>query len=672
MKAHKDSLSEVIIATDPDREGELIGEHALQEILAAAGGKKTGVPVKSGKGGKGKPPAVAFSRAYMQSITPEGIEAALRARTANSYNTHLASAAMTRHVLDRLFGYFGSAMVQSCSRLRSVGRVQTPALIIIHDREAAHDEFLRTRASTFGLTAKASFGPEGSIGETAGVVSFAGGSAQAAPGASAPKKKARGRKGGKAAADAAAESAKEDGADDATAAAGAWAPTTIESAKAVADLLQSSDAAEKLAWSCAAAAEPTSRTTEPPQPLTLPALMLRMGKKTRMGSEEVTRHCQQLFTDGLITYPRTDSVRIEAGPAEDIKAFIRATFGASEIAADAEIAERLSGEKPKGGKGKGKGAKAAPSNVEDAHEALRPTSISNAAPHVLDPGALAVYNEIRLVAMQAFMKSAVHETVTFTFSAPLGPLVAGAADATLLPPADTSITCRVSATRLATPGFLQAEGSSGGEDQKVFDYLSKSTSSSSPVFQLHSFKAVERRAAPPPLYFEGALIEELKRLGIGRPSTYPTILATLKNRGYVTVDPATAKIRTTAEGRELVSIARRFFPLFVDLGFTSRMERTLDAIVRADATPDTLLSSVHRALLSAAREVAVASFFADGEDRKANATKRDLVEGRIPPLVTQTKSSPPMAFDEYCQRVRAYLRRNMKPGTATVGGAPKR
>jgi DNA topoisomerase IA len=693
IEAHVDELTEVIIATDPDREGEIIGEHALQ-LAQATVAKSKGIKVTGKKKNAG--PVVPYSRAYMQSITEDGVAKALRERTPNQYDEKLASAAMARSVLDRVFGYFGSAMVQTLhAKLKSIGRVQTPALILIHDREVAHDEFLRTRATTYGLTARADVGDvkHGAI-ETACAVTIALPASSATAAAAAPqadttaaaaKKKGRPKKGKDTDVEAAATAGASDDAAAGSTAGAAWSPTTLDDAKALAAKLV--DASSQLPWTASVSKKAASRSTEPPQPLTLQALMLRMGRKSRMGSEEVMKICQQLFSDGLITYPRTDSVRIETAPADVIKAYVKKTYGANSLATDAEIAERLSGERVKGKRGK---KSSEPSNAEDAHEALRPTNIAedgsmNPILRSCDRSTLSVYEEIRAVALAAFMTPHTQETLSCTFTAPLDAVKGlttgdtGASTAPPLPPPGSTISCRVFATRTASPGFTQAFGHSAGEGENsadlstggepsedaLFAYLRDCAKSSAaaPAFALKSFKAVERKAAPPPLYFEGALIEDLKQQGIGRPSTYATILATLKSRDYVSVDGATGRIRTTPHGRELVVVSRRFFPLFVDLKFTSRMEGSLDAIVRGVESPNTLLSSVHTQLLAAATEVARASYFKDADERKANAQKAQLVVNRVPQFAVQTVNGGKLSADEYCSRVRTFLRRHMKPGT---------
>jgi DNA topoisomerase IA len=667
VSTNAETLSEVIIATDPDREGEIIGEHALNTAQRAWAklAKRKGAAVKL-------PKELPYSRAYIQSITAEGVASALEQRTARTYDYKLASAAMCRSALDKQFGFFGSAMVQAISeKLKSVGRVQTPALILIHQREEAHDEFLRTRATTYGLTARASIGGAPESACTVTIVTHAPSDAtDGAAAAATPKKRGRQPKKG------VAEEAAADAAD------GTWSPTTLDDAKALASKLVSatSDSAATLKWTAAlVSAKPVSRSTDPPQPLTLQALMLRMGRKFRMGSEDVMRICQQLFTDGLITYPRTDSVRVEPGPAAAIKKYVAGRFGEAAVASDEVITDRLSGEKVKGKK-----KKSEPSNVEDAHEALRPTNIANDSPASLAHDARAVYDEIRNVAMAAFMVPHVQETLSCVFSAPLpSDLSSSSSDAekrtkgeaSPLPPAGSVIQCRVSATRTVVAGFTAALGGSDsataaneGEGEatdssasSLFDTLRTcATQARDPSVRLASFKAVERKAAPPPLFFEGALIEELKQRGIGRPSTYASILATLKARQYVTVDGATGKLRTTEQGRDLVSMAKRFFPLLVDLGFTARMESSLDAIVRGRETPNDILSNVQHLLVTAPPIVARASYFATPEEREKNPAKAAAVEERVKPFVVQQPGSGKTTLQEYCNKVRWYLRSNVK------------
>ena len=721
-------ITEVILATDPDREGELIAQHVLEEVL------KT-----KPKGGTGKKEKLHFSRAYVQSITADGVRDAFRDRKADFLDTSLAGAASTRHVLDMVFGFYGSTFVREMSSqaLRSVGRVQTPALMLIEERErkiAAH----KASPTTVGFTAKASVS-----GTAVGTYILV----EPSSAADAPKAK---------------KDAKAEEGGDAGATAEVWAPSSIESAEAWLSSQDHFRAPPGKGWQVERAARASNRSTKAPPPLTLQALMLAMGKFNRMASEDVMKAAQTLFTDGLITYPRTDSERIDPGPAATIAKFVENTYGAANVKLpDSVVAAQKKQQQSGSGDGAGKEEASAAANkqeprkgkdvagnVEDAHEAVRPTDIGRdpKAMQFRDDACRTVYLMLRATTIAAFMQPQQVETVSAVVVAPVAELSGVEASNVEAPPADHRAKVSVFASRVKEDGWKRAmtehfdryfvdvaaqqqrarqqaadkEEEEGGaaadasadapgadaagdeaarakaqaEDEKRFAAVLglKKVVSDVPI-RLADVRPVERKAgSAPPTYFEGSLIEDLKKLGIGRPSTYPSIVGTLKKRQYVKVSGA-GKLSSTPEGKRLVAIASNYMPTFVDYGFTARMELELDRIAKGQTKADDASSAkgasnnvattginsatFHR-LLEMATAAARATHLRTDADRN-DAKKIEAVHQTVRPLgpiATPTGSSPGGApakaptsqptLNSYCTRLKQYLMGNARTRDLSV------
>ncbi|EPY25170.1 DNA topoisomerase I [Angomonas deanei] len=300
-------ISEIIIATDPDREGELIAVHVLNLIKLMY--PKSKIP---------------FSRAYMHSITEEGIQFAMENRSAN-FDHNLANAAEARHAMDRMFGFLGSSVVRYANpQLRSIGRVQTPALILVNKREERIERYLETHKTHYALEALCTFTSKTGTSHTQAV-------------SITPK----------------AEDSDVDWEDKGS----------VESA------MYKWKVGSGRSFQCVSPPVKQTVTSDPPEPFTMATLIAKANRQLRMTSETASSSLQDLFQMGFITYPRTDSSRIDESALPAIYEAVKSTYGKNMVY---KLQDR-DGSSKKAKKGK---RKTDEGNVEDAHEAIRPTDMS--------------------------------------------------------------------------------------------------------------------------------------------------------------------------------------------------------------------------------------------------------------------------------------------------------
>ncbi|RNC46377.1 DNA topoisomerase 1A [Trypanosoma cruzi] len=556
------NVTEIILATDPDREGELIAVHALQTI------KRLYPKLK-----------VPYSRAYMHSITEDGIRKAMRERLVDKCDYDLANAAETRHAMDRIFGFLGSSVVRAAnSQMRSIGRVQTPALILIHEREEKIAAFLEKNKTNYIVDVMCQFpGPHGTTFSQVVTIN-----------------------------------------PDVKGEASHWA-TEAEARRCLHGWKLNNCSGFTVPL------EPLIVPSEvpPPQPFTMATAIAKANRHLKMSSETVSGCLQDLFQLGHITYPRTDSTRIDESALTDIYATIKKEFGK-------EFLYRLEDRTvsaPEGKKSKrtgkknstkqSKGADQPVGNVEDAHEAIRPTNIyADGESLSLPPMTRAVYDLVRRNTLASFMipmkSEKIAATVKFTSGSgdklqvvlegkrvaepgwtrafqktDFTAAAAGAASSTNNT-TDSSVNDKntTGVAEEVTEDITEKEGapvirSLSQEEFRAIANLRSALASlkQSRFFELRSPSVRENRPVPPLLHSEGTLIEELKNNGVGRPSTYPMIVKTLLTRGYIAVNPK-GRCETTPIGRLLVSTAKSTFPSIVDIGFTATFEKKLDLIAK--------------------------------------------------------------------------------------------
>ena len=487
LKKALKNADELLLATDEDREGESIAWH-LMEVL------KPKVPVK---------------RMVFHEITKDAIAEAVS--NPREIDIPMVDAQETRRILDRLFGYQLSPVLWSkVGRGLSAGRVQSPALRLIVDRERERRAFVAASYWDVAATVSTKSGDNFSARVTK----------------LGDNKLAQGR----------------DFDDNGKLTSGA---TVLDEATATALAT-----ALEFATPVVSAIEPKPYTRRPAAPFTTSTLQQEAGRKLRLGSRDTMRVAQSLYQNGHITYMRTDSISLSAQAVTAARAQAAALYGDQSIPAT-----------PRTYQSKVK-------NAQEAHEAIRPAGDVFKTPDqmrtVLNADELRLYDLIwkRTVASQ--MVDATGETVSVTMTAGVGELGTATLSA-----AGTTITNR---------GFLAAYEE--GQDQSRND--DDDTESKIPALTVGDQLTVPEVEAkghftsPPPRYTEASLVKALEERGIGRPSTYASIIGVLFERGYVT-KRGTALVPGWV-AFAVITLLEKFYTDFVEYDFTAELENDLDRI----------------------------------------------------------------------------------------------
>ena len=503
LKKVAKNASEILLATDEDREGEAIAWHLL-EVL------KPTIPVK---------------RMVFHEITPESITQATK--DTRELDVALVDAQETRRILDRLYGFEVSPVLwRRVSGAKSAGRVQSPALRLIVDRELERRAFVAAAYSDIEATvAKDS-------GESFGV----------ALAKLDGKRVASGR--------------------DFSELGELKTEAVLLSepdAAAVTEILQSS-----VVKPIVLAVEAKPYTRRPAAPFTTSTLQQEAGRKLRFSAQQTMSIAQGLYENGHITYMRTDSVSLSA----------QAIGAARQAATTLYGAQSVPGE-PRLYKGKSK-------NAQEAHEAVRPAGDSFSSPaelaSVLRSDELKLYDLIwkRTVASQ--MVDAKGETVTITLEA--APLPAHSAVSF------SSAQFTASGTVLSERGFLQAYQESKDEEAKDTGTEDSTDDAVLPAvavgeaLDLSDVSAKTHHTQPPARFTEASLVKALEEKGIGRPSTYASIISVIIDRGYV-VRRGNALVPQWIAFPVTRLLQERFADL-VDYDFTAELEEDLDRIASGE------------------------------------------------------------------------------------------
>ncbi len=316
--------------------------------------------------------------------------------------------------------------------------------------------------------------------------------------------------------------------------------------------------------------ERKERRRAPLPPFITSRLQQEMARRFRFTAKRTMTVAQQLYegvdlgeegTVGLITYMRTDSVRLSSDAVEEVRRFIAERFG------PASLPPRPNTFKSRKG-------------AQDAHEAIRPTSVGYHPEQVgkhLTPDQRKLYRVVweRFVACQ--MAPAIYDQTTITVAA--GPH-------------------RLKATGsvIRVRGWLEAIGDgdapptngNGGEEETALPSVEQGE-----VLTLHDpgITLEQKFTQPPPRFTEGTLIRELEERGIGRPSTYASILSTIQDRRYVEKDDG--KLKPSELGQIVTDRLVEHFPRILDVDFTASMEDSLDEIERGKQDWVALLGSFY-------------------------------------------------------------------------------
>ena len=480
LKAEAKKCDGVLLATDPDREGEAISWH-LANIL-------------------GLDPS-APNRVTFDEITKKGVKEGMAHPRA--INIDLFNAQQARRELDRLVGYKLSPFLwKKVRRGLSAGRVQSVAVRLIRDRELEienfkPDEYWNIDAALY---------PQGNSknGFTARLAATADGKKLTVTN----KQQADGIL------------AALDGRD--------YTITKIEKGK---------------------------RRRQPSPPFITSTLQQDASRAFGFSATRTMRAAQTLYegmdiaghgTVGLITYMRTDSLRIAAEAQAAAKTFIAERWGDNYVCKTAR-------------KWKSRSATAA----QDAHEAIRP-SMPELTPDEVEQSISGDTAKLYRLIWSRFMASQMADCIQDTVSASI---TAG------------DYLFRASGFRVSFDGFTALYEESTDDAKKKETALPPLEEGQ--TLKLKKLTADQKFTQPPPLYTEATLIHALEENGIGRPSTYAPIITTIVDRGYVEKDQK--KLKTTPLGQAVNTVMMEQFPDIVNVKFSADMEKKLDVVEAGQA-----------------------------------------------------------------------------------------
>lgn len=451
-----DEATEIILATDPDREGEAIAWHLVEAL--GLDGKKRGARSKT----------YHYKRSVFHEITEDAVKNAVA--HPRDIDTKLVQAQEARRVLDRLFGYDLSALIWQKVRYGlSAGRVQSPALRILMEKEREIRAF--TPEDFWVLTATL----KNKKGTTFTVTC-------------------------------------------------AEEPKTEKEAERILACTRTQT------WSVVSIDEKEQKRASR-APFTTSTLQQSASTRLGFSPSRTMGAAQKLYEQGFITYMRTDSTNVAKSAQEALVAHVTKEFGTEY--ADAKIYKTKS------------------KSAQEAHEAIRPTNPAKRTAGTTDDQRR-VYELIRARTLASQMADARVMRTTLTAQ------VAGAPDFT------------VHGSRVVFDGWLKADPAARGEETEI-----PHVTVGEPVSLVHS-ESEHKQTQPPPRYSEAGLIKELEKRGIGRPSTYASIIRTLEERGYVTKEGRT--LIPTDTGDVVSTFLEEHFKDYISDSFTAEMENELDEI----------------------------------------------------------------------------------------------
>ena len=490
------SADNIYLAPDPDREGEAIAAHLANE-LDENGSKKKKAAKKAKKGEPEPPPRI--QRVTFNEITKRAVQAAFEQPRAIDQN--LVDAQQARRVLDRLVGYQVSPLLwDKVRRGLSAGRVQTVALRLIVEREREIKAFEKKEFWTIDAHLAANKPPAFDarfLGKGEEKIEIPNG----------------------------------------------------EEAEKIRTALEKAD------WIVRSADKKERRRNAAP-PFTTSKLQQDASRKLRFSVKRTMMIAQRLYEGvelgeegsiGLITYMRTDSVRVAPEAITEVREYVGKEYGPNYLP-----------ESPNTYKEK--------KDAQGAHEAIRPTSAMRHPDQVkqyLKEDEFKVYKLIwqRFVASQ--INPAVFDQTTVDIDAKSG--------------ADT-FWFRVTGSVLKFDGFLKVyEESKEGKDEEDEELKHKLPAlEAGQKLTLRELKPEQHFTEPPPRYNEASLVKELEERGIGRPSTYAAILSTIQERQYV--QKIGGKFVPTEIGLVVTDLLIENFRDIFDVQYTARLEEELDEI----------------------------------------------------------------------------------------------
>jgi len=499
----------LILATDPDREGEAISWHVLEVLKEKHGLKK--LPVE---------------RVVFNAITKQAVAEAMQ--HPRDIDDALVDAYLARRALDYLVGFTLSPVLwRKLPGARSAGRVQSVALRLVCDRELEIEKFVAREY--WSLVAKLAT-PRGEEFE-ARLVGADGEKIQRldiGSGAQAEDFKR------------ALESA-------------TFTVTDVES-------------------------RPARRN--PPPPFTTSTMQQEASRKLGFAPAHTMRLAQRLYegidvggeTVGLITYMRTDGIDMAEEAIAAIRKMIGSDYGASYVP-----------DTPRRYQNKSK-------NAQEAHEAIRPTDPTRSPRDVaraVEPEQAKLYELIWNRAVACQMESAELERTTVD--------IAARADG-------RNIDLRATGQVIKFDGFLKLYHEDLDDPAEDDDESRRLPAmSQGEKLDKKSIEANQHFTEPPPRYSEASLVKRMEELGIGRPSTYASILQVLKDRGYVRIDKK--RLVPEDKGRVLTAFLESFFAHYVEYDFTADLEEKLDRVSNNEMAWRDLLRDFWRDFTGAVSEI---------------------------------------------------------------------
>jgi DNA topoisomerase I len=472
----------LILATDPDREGEAISWHVLEVM-------KEKRALKDQK----------IERVVFNAITKQAVTDAMKAP--RQIDGALVDAYMARRALDYLVGFTLSPVLwRKLPGARSAGRVQSVALRLVCDRELEIEKFVPREYWSLVATLTT---PRGDAFE-ARLVGADGKKIQRldiGSGAEAEDFKK------------AIEAAN-------------FTVTTVE-------------------------AKPARRN--PQAPFTTSTLQQEASRKLGFAPAHTMRIAQRLYegidiggeTTGLITYMRTDGVQIDGSAITQARKVIGEDYGNAYVP-----------DAPRQYQTKAK-------NAQEAHEAIRPTDLSRRPSEMrrkLDNDQARLYELIWIRTIASQMESAELERTTVDIAAKAGARV---------------LELRASGQVVKFDGFL-ALYQEGRDDEEDEDSRRLPAMSQGEALKRQNLAVTQHFTEPPPRFSEASLVKRMEELGIGRPSTYASILQVLKDRGYVKLEKK--RLHGEDKGRVVVAFLENFFARYVEYDFTAALEEQLDRV----------------------------------------------------------------------------------------------
>lgn len=455
-----------------------------------------------------------YKRITFNEITKHAVKASIS--NSRNIDLDLVDAQQARRVLDRLVGYSISPLLWAkVKRGLSAGRVQSAALRLICDREAQIDAFipkeywnitaiLNVKGEKKSITAKF-------YGDKKGAVEL----------------------------------------------------HTNEEVKVLLNILKKAD--YKISD-----VKKAERIKKAPLPFTTSTLQQEASKRLNFSTSKTMSLAQQLYegidvaghgTVGLITYLRTDSVRVSEEAISDASKYIKENYS------DKYVGTYFVSNKSK-------------KNIQDAHEAIRPSNIYLTPVIVkesLSRDQFRLYQLIWSRFLSSMMSNAVYDSLSISIEA------------------DKTFVFKLSASSLKFDGFMAVYRDEENEEEKADSFLSKLSENS--VLSLKHLDGTQHFTSPPPHYSEASLVKELEDQGIGRPSTYAPTIYTLINRRYIVKE--NKLLYVSQLGEVINKIMLTSFPDIVNIKFTAELEDELDKVEEAAIEWKKIIRSFYPSLKTA-------------------------------------------------------------------------